>query len=104
MAFTNHITSSQGFRLLPPPVRPIDQETTFAAGDALLIEQDGDARTVIVAHVTVSGRQVRPDLHVRWVLYTLRFYDDSGEKLLKSQVIGEKALERAFRGWIWWVR
>ena len=93
-----------GYQPCPPPVKPATQETEFAPGDALLVEFDGQEHVIVVDRARVCEHQVRPDLTVRWVLYTIHFHDPkTGEFLRHARVLGEKALLRAFRAYIWWL-
>lgn len=102
MAFNNHTTTSQDYRLLPPPIRPGDQTTAFAVGDMLLIDLSfwGLRRTsqavVTVEKVTVTHYPVRENLTYTSVLYGLRHQDKPC-----YTVMTECDLKRWFMNFVW---
>lgn len=92
-------------RKIAPPVKPVDQKTEFAANDVLLIDDSraGMRREMVVTveHVNVREYQVRPDLIVRSVWYTISYEGDGKPFGNGCRVIGEVALKRAFRAYVW---
>lgn len=106
---TNHTTTTQGYRLAPPPVRPADCATAFEAGDTLLIDArlfpGSRAKEIVVTveKVSVNIYALSEGRSYRSVLYGLRSADAHGPFGNSYHLYTEAELKRRFVAYVWWL-